>query len=168
MMRALVLLAGLVLAMAARGAAQSQVEFTDHTPAEQQATAYLPGGTALPGEAIDGALAPVVEREVVFSGPVDVSLVGVTPGGELTLRHASGATLTVRVRCFWADASGDGGVRRWAEFNCFRAGPGAPPPKAGGARSVYLRAFVVAVPAQTISARAGRFSAGAYFRVDAM
>src|SRR5207237_398902 len=82
--------AGLVLATAARGAAQSQVEFTDHTPAEQQATAYLPGGTAFPGEAIDGSLAPVVEREVVFTGPVDVSLVGVTPGGELTLRHAAG------------------------------------------------------------------------------
>ena len=165
MMRASLLLAGAALAVSAAPCA-AQVQFADHSAGEHVATAYLPHGAVYPGGAVDGALAPDLEREVTFSRAVDVQLVGVTAGGQLTLRNAQGQTMTARVRCFWADAGT--GARAWAEFNCFRAGAAAPAPVPGGTRTVVLRAYVVVDAAQTSAARAGRYSASASFRVDAL
>lgn len=165
MMRATLLMAGAALAVsAAPGAAQ--VQFADHSAGEHVATAYLPDGAVFPGGPVDGALAAELEREVTFSRAVDVQLVGVTASSQLTLRNAQGQTMTVRVRCFWADAGT--GARAWAEFNCFRAGAGAPAPAQGGTRTVVLRAYVVVDAAQTSAARAGRYSGSAAFRVDAL
>ncbi|HEX6749905.1 MAG TPA: hypothetical protein VF092_21610 [Longimicrobium sp.] len=171
MMRASLLLAGAALAVCAApcGAQDhtSSVQFSDHAAGEHVATEYLPGGVVYPGGAVDGAQAPALEREVTFTGTVDVQLVGVTASNQLTLWNAQGQTMTARVRCFWADAGS--GARAWVEFNCFRAGAGAPPPQGGGLpRVVVLRAFVVVDAAQTSAARAGRYSGTASFRVDAM
>lgn len=174
MMRAsLLLLAGAALAVCALPcAAQLQtpaVQFSDHSPGEHVATAYLPGGVVHPGGAVDGAQAPVLEREVTFTGTVDVQLVGVTASSQLTLWNAQGQSMTARVRCFWADAAS--GSRTWMEFNCFRASVGASAPLPQGAglpRVVVLRAFVVVDAAQTSAARAGRYSGTASFRVDAL
>jgi len=171
MRRACLLVAGAALAVcAAPCAAQdrtSAVQFSDHSPVEHVATAYLPGGMVYPGGAVDGAQAPALEREVTFTGAVNVQLVGVTASSQLTLWNAAGETLTARVRCFWADAAS--GARTWVEFNCFHAGAGAPPPQGGGLpRVVVLRAFVLVDGAETSAARAGRYSGTASFRVDAM
>ena len=164
-MRSLLLLAGALLALATPAAAQlGTVAFLDHTPAEHDATAYLPAGAVAPGQPVDGRLAPVLQREISFSGGVDVSLVGVTPSGTLTLTAPGGRALAVRVRCFWADVDG---ATVWNEFNCHRAGSGAPPVQPdGGTRRVLLRAYVTADAVQTATAAAGRYSGSAYFRVD--
>lgn len=143
------------------------VEFADRSPGEHVATAYLPGGVVPPGAAVDGALAPVLEREVAFTRSVDVQLVGVTADSRLTLWNAQGATMTARVRCFWAEAGS--GTRAWVEFNCHRAGAGAPPPRGGGIpRVVVLRAVLVVDAAQTGAAHAGRYGGTAHFRADAL
>lgn len=171
MMRASLLMAGAALAVcAAPSAAQLQtstVQFSDHSAVEHVATAYLPGGVVYPGGTVDGAQAPALEREVTFTGTVDVQLVGLTASSQLTLWNEQGQSMTARVRCFWADAAS--GSRTWIEFNCFRAGAGAPPPQGGGLpRVVVLRAFVVVDGSQTSAARAGRYSGTASFRVDAL
>lgn len=171
MMRASFLLAGAALAVcAAPCGAQVRtpaVQFSDHSAGEHVATAYLPGGVVYPGGAVDGAQAPVLEREVTFTGAVDVQLVGVTANSQLTLWNAQGHSISARMRCFWADAGS--GSRAWVEFNCFRAGAGAPPPQGGGLpRVVVLRAFAVVDAVQTSAAHAGRYSGTASFRVDAL
>lgn len=167
MTRAFLLGAGAALAVAVAAPCPAQVQFADRSAGEHVATAYLPDGAVFPGGAVDGALAPELVREVTFSRPVDVQLVGVTASSQLTLRNAQGQTMTARVRCFWADAAT--GARAWVEFNCFRAGAGAPAPAPGGsARTVVLRAYVTVDAAQTSAARAGRYSGSASFRVDAL
>lgn len=165
-MRSLLLLASALLAPATPAAAQfGMAAFLDHAPAEHHATAYLPAGLVVPGEPVDGHLAPVLQREIAFSGEVDVSLVGVTPSGTLTLTAPGGRALMVRIRCFWADVDG---ATVWKEFNCHRDGLGALRAHPGeGTRRVLLRAFVTADAAQTATATAGRYSGIAYFRVDA-
>ncbi|MDB4950461.1 MAG: hypothetical protein JWM27_3110 [Gemmatimonadetes bacterium] len=171
MMRASLLLAGAALIVAVAPAAAQErsaaVQFSDHAAGEHVATGYLPGGMVYPGGAVDGAQAPALEREVTFTGPVDMQLVGVTANNQLTLWNPQGQAVAARVRCLWADAGS--GARTWVEFNCFHAGAGAPPPQGGGLpRTVVLRAFVVVDGAQTSAARAGRYSGTAAFRVDAM